>query len=500
MNIKTLISITTLAAAFLLLYHEVLVHIFSSWSTRYGSHGPLILGVSLYLIWLNRHKLRSLQPQPSMLPGALLLSVGLFIYFSGIISSTLMVMYLSVIPVLLGIILLYAGFSWFKIFLLPVGYLVFLTGFIERLLGSLAIYLQQLSAWIAAQFFKLTGFTVFHDNTLIMLPHISLDVVRSCSGISHIVSLLALAVPLAYLTQKTISRKIILIVSSLLIGLVANGLRVFLIGIYALYNDGADLHGPAETLYVSFIFFFGLVVLILFSRFLSRKEHKSDLRDQSESFSEQHSAYMPSNQKVYAQKRLVSILLGGIIFLTTLGLVHLYKPEPVDLALPLNLFPDHIAGFSARDLDQMHQQIRPFPADEELMRAYKDKQGNSIKVYIGYFRIQDRENKIIDYRRAWIHEEVSKVPVETDSGTSIINKTRLRQQALNSDIYFWYQMDDRIITNEYAGKFFTFMDALLKRQNNAAVIVINTRSSENQVMPFLEQTLPLIQTHLSGGN
>jgi len=499
MNTKTIISITTLAAAFLLLYHEAIAHMLGRWNTLGGSHTPLIFAVSLYLLWINRHKLRSLQLEPSILPGALLLAAGCFTLLAGKISGTIVVQQLSMIPVLLGTILLFAGFGWFKVFLLPVGYLIFLTGFIEILFGNISFHLQSLAAWISVLFFKIMGFSVFHESTLIILPHISLIVVRECSGINQIVTLLALAVPLAFMTQKTTLSRIILIALAPIIAIIVNGLRVTLIGVYALYNEGANLHGPYETFSASVIFFFGLVVLILVSRMLSRKDHKSGSSYQSESASIQGSSSTLTNHKSLAYKRLASYFVGAVIFASTLGLVHFYKPEPVDLDQPLNLFPEHIAGYTSRDLDQMHKRIRPFPADEELVRVYKDKQGNSIEVYIGYFRIQDRESKIIDWRRAWMHEQVSRVPVASENGTAVINKTRMRQQTSNSAVYFWYQMDGRVITNEYAGKFFTFMDALLKRKNNAAVIVINTKIPDNEIMPFLYEAVPLIQAHLSEG-
>ena len=499
MKAKNIITIVSLAAAFVLLFQDAIAHIFRSFSTLGGAHGPLIICVSLYLVWMNRQKLRDLRPEPAIISGGLLLAVGCFSLFAGKIGSTIVVQQLSMIPFLLGAVLLLAGFAWFKVFLLPVGYLIFLTGMIEHLLGNFAIYLQKITAWISVMFMKIIGFQVFHEGTLIMLPHVTLEVARVCSGIGHIVTLMALAVPLAIMTQKTVSRKIILIVSSLFIGVFVNGLRILMIGIYTYYKPGVNVHGPYELLYSSFIFFFGLLILILFSRVLTRKDKNNASRDQSESASIYSSSSMITNQKSFSHKRIASIFVGAVIISTTLIMVQFYKPEPLELDLPLNLFPDHIAGFTARDLDQVHERIRPFPADEELMRVYKDIEGNSIEVYIGYFRIQDRESKIIDWRRSWMHEEVSRVEVNAANTLSVINKTRLRQQSINSDIYFWYQMDGRVITNEYAGKFFTFMDSLLKRKNNAAVIIIKTRSSDDQVMPFLEEAVPLIQTHLSEG-
>jgi EpsI family protein len=498
MKLKTIIHIAIITVAFLLLYHEAIAHMLGRWNTLGGSHTPLIFAVSLYLLWINRHKLRGLQPTPSILPGGLLLAAGCFTLLAGKISGTIVVQQLSMIPFLLGVVLLFAGFGWFKVFLLPVSYLIFLTGFIEILFGNISFHLQSLTAWISVLFFKIMGFSVFHEGTLIILPHISLIVVRECSGINQIVTLLALAVPLAFMTQKTTLSRIILIALAPIIAIIVNGLRVTLIGVYALYNEGANLHGPHETFSASVIFFFGFVVLILVSRMLSRKGQKSGSSYQSESASIQSSSSSLTNHKLLAYKRLASIFVGAIIFSITLGFMHFYITNPVELKLPLNLFPDQIAGFTSTDLDQMHERIRPFEADEELMRQYQDEDANRIELYIGYFKIQDRDNKIIDYRRSWMHEQVSRVTVASENGTAVINKTRLQQQTSNSDIYFWYQMDGKIIRNEYAGKFFTFMNSLFKRKNNAAVIIIKSWSIEDQIMPFLEQALPLIQTHLSG--
>ena len=145
----------------------------------------------------------------------------------------------------------------------------------------------------------------------------------------------------------------------------------------------------------------------------------------------------------------------------------------------------------------MDERIRPFSADEELLRVYEDNSGNRIELYIGYFKIQSRNKKIIDYRRAWMHEETVPVKFTNGQGNIVINKTQLRGIIKTSDVYFWYFMDGRIVTNQFAGKFFAFWDALIKRKNNAAVVIIHTKNAENKATKFLRNTIPLIQNHLS---
>ena len=498
MNIKTIITVATLTAAFFLLYHEAIAHMLGRWNTLGSSHVPLILAVSLYLIWIKKDDIWNSEINPAIFSGATLLAAGCFILFAGKISGTILVQQISMVPFLLGITLLLAGYSWFKLLFLPIGYLIFMTGLVEQLLGSFAIHLQLITAWISAQSLKILGFAVFHNHIYIIMPHISLEVVRACSGINQMVTLMALAVPLAFMTRMTAARKIILVLSALFIGLFINGIRVTMIGVYALYKEGVDLHGPYETLSASVIFFAGLVVLIIFSRILSSRGNKKAFTNEDMTLQDSN-ASLPPGENSLNNKRLTSIFTAGIIIACTLGLIYFHNLEPVELHRPLDHFPRHIAGFIGEDLNGMSEQVRPFPADSELMRVYADEKGNSLELYIGYFELQDRGKKIIDYRRAWMHEQASIVPLAEVKTAPRINKTSLLGKSSNSAVYFWYQMDRRIIRNEYAGKFFTFMNAFIKRKNNAAVIVIRTKSTENQVMPFLEEAVPLIRTHLSEG-
>ena len=494
MALRSLLHISLFLIAFGSLYHNTLAHIADTWFTSEGSHGPLIVVVSFYLVWRKRKDFKELPKNPAVLPGALLTGLGCFMLFAGRLSSTMLLQQVSMGPTLLGIIWLFLGFRYVKALLIPVGYLIFLTGFVEEMLGSVAIYIQTVSAWIAALLLVLFGMPVLLNGIVIELPHISLEVVRACSGINHIVALMALSVPLAMMSQRTAARKCLLVLAALLIGVFANGLRVALIGVYALYNEGADLHGPNETLYVTFIFFFGMVLLVA----LSHVMRKIGPRDSAVGRNAESTPVTGARKEPACGRRFVPVITAGLLFFITLGLVHFYKPAPVRLNTPFQAFPAFISGFVEKPLDNVHERIRPFAADQELLRLYKKPSGERLVLYIGYFESQDREKKIIDYRRDWMHEEAQEVSLGHASEPVMINKTRLRDRTNPADVYFWYLMDGRIITNRYVGKLATFWGALAKRKTNAAVIIIQTQNREDEVMPFLRELVPIIHAHLSG--
>ncbi|MBA2883016.1 EpsI family protein [Desulfosalsimonas propionicica] len=488
------------AAAFALLYHSAIAHMVKDWSTPDGSHGPLILGVSLYLVWLKRHELRQIRPEPALLHGGLLLAAGCFMHFAGVISSTILVQMISMVPALLGAVLLFGGFSFFRILFLPVGYLVFLTGLVEQVLGGFAIYFQNFAAWFAALFFRLIGMPVFHDYTIIELPHITLEVVRACAGIGHLVALFALAVPLAHLAQKTWPRKIILVFSAFFIGLAANGFRIVLIGLYTRFFPGQGVHGPYESFQVAIIFLLGLLLLLVLSSLLDKKPGGNNPgktgNDGHDNPGDPPADLNPSENRPARPRLYSSYVIGAIILAVTLGFVHFYTPKAVALQRPLDQFPKQIAGFVGKDIKSIHQQLRPFPADAELLRRYENNENHEAEVYIGYFRLQTRKRKVIDWRRDWMHAEATKVQVSSGDNEFVINHTRLKDKDAASDVYFWYLMNGRIVTNQYAGKLITFLSSFFTRSNNAAVIVVATTSTEKEILPLLSGLAESARNHL----
>jgi EpsI family protein len=492
--------------AFVILYHDVLMHMLKKSLSSENFHWPFIIGVSLYLIWIKRRDIKNISSAPGLLPGSILAGFGCFMLFAGRLGGTMLVQQFSVIPVLLGSIWLFLGLNHFKIFLLPISYLIFLMGVIEVFLESIVIYLQNISAYIGFHILSFIGYPVLLTSQIIELPHITMEVARGCSGIEHIVSLLAFTVALSYFSQKNLAGRCVLIFSAIFIAIFINGVRIALIGIYAKYWHGADIHGPFESLYASFIFYAGLILVVILSHFLRKVKLQKNLNALSDTpTSWTCSKYEPIASEIKEKKyeagkskSLGPAIPGISIFAVTFFLIHFYLPGPVYLKNSFQAFPVLIDNFRGRNIEQIDEHIRPFSADEELLRVYEDADGNSVEVYVGYFAIQSRNRKMIDHRRNWMHEEIQTMPIAQEFKVLTINKTRLPDGTNPAHVYFWYFIDGRIITNPVAGKFITFWDGLVKRKNNAAVVVIKIKNENFEVSPLLSELFFTINNHLSG--
>lgn len=503
-NYRSVMYVVLFFAGFSALYYSTFVHMVAVWFSSDGSHGPLILAVSLYLVWISRDQLRRLPIKPALLPGTVLVASGCFMLFAGKISSTILLQQLSMIPVLLGSVWLLLGFAFVKALLLPIVYLVFLTGLVEELLGNFNIFLQTASAWIAAKLLILYGLPVVLSGIIIDLPHISLIVVKACSGINHLVALMALSVPLAIISNLTTYRKIILVVSSFFIGMFANGLRIAAIGVYSIYNAGVDLHGPNQTLYVGALFFIGMVMLVTLSHLLRTKEPVTEGADaERESIVSESETTTAADLETVTTVKVVKfnftpLIVIALFFVLTWTMMQFYTPGPVAMSSSWQQFPDHIAGFSSRDAFWMDNRVRPFPADEELARVYTDHAGNRVEIYIGYFEDQFRGRRIIDYRRVWLHEHDTRVTIGSTPDAVVINKSYDIDKDNPPDLYFWYQMDDRVMTSRYDGKFYTFWNGLTKRRTNASIVIIQTSIPQTEVSTFLDELVPMVVSFLRG--
>lgn len=244
-----LLSYILLLIPFALIYWDTFSRLLKGWFSYEESHGLLILGISIYFIWKKRDLLKKIIPNPSLVYGTILLSFSCFIFIAGKLSFTNIIQDFSLVFSILGIILLVGGSAFLKNLLMPISYLIFMFPVFSELMGNFSIYLQQTTAMIAAYLLKSIGMPVLRTAQFIELPHISLEVAQACNGINHIMALVVLSVPLAIVSHSSLFKKGLIVLIALMIGIMANGLRVALIGIWSAYKKS----GPSMGLMISFM-------------------------------------------------------------------------------------------------------------------------------------------------------------------------------------------------------------------------------------------------------
>ncbi len=209
---------------------------FTLWSSEEYAHGPIILAIVAWLIWLGRSKLRDDGQKKNTFAGGVLLLFGLILYVIGRSQEIYLFEVGSQIPLLLGVMLLAFGASVTKHFWFPLLFLVFLIplpGFIvDTLTGSLK---QQVSI-LAENILYWFNFPVARSGVVLSIGPYQLLVADACSGLNSMFSLSALGMFYAYFVKRSgWLHNTILLASIIPIAFFANVLRVIILVLITYY-------------------------------------------------------------------------------------------------------------------------------------------------------------------------------------------------------------------------------------------------------------------------
>jgi len=227
------LKLAIIAVCLVLLYFRILQGLVSDWVRMPDfSHGFLIPIVSLYFVYERRKQYSVLSPS-SHWAGLALLLFGVMLYLLGNLAAEFFTMRFSMLVVLGGIILFLLGKEFFKTLLFPLVFLVFMIPIPSVLMDRITFPMQLFASKVAARSLDLIGIPVLREGNIIQLANTSLEVAEACSGIRSLISLLALSVVFAYFSQNTTWKRIVLVLSTFPIAIIANAARVTGTGILA---------------------------------------------------------------------------------------------------------------------------------------------------------------------------------------------------------------------------------------------------------------------------
>lgn len=211
-----------IAALLIILYLPVLIWLVRSWiNNPYYGHGFLIPIVSGFIFWLRRHNLQVSKPSPA---GVAVIAAGLTLYAISFVLGMQFWAALSFLAVSFSIIVCFCGLERAKPFAFPILFLILMIPL--PFIKEISYQLQSATTHFASAVAGLCGIPVTTVGNQIELPAASFTVGLPCSGINSLVSLLALAVLLAFLVRAPYWKQGVVILSAAPIAIIANSLRV----------------------------------------------------------------------------------------------------------------------------------------------------------------------------------------------------------------------------------------------------------------------------------
>ena len=208
------------------LYGPVLTQMVIQWwqDPDYGDRFvvPVFVG---YVLSQRRHKLRQVSLQPNNFGFPLMLgAIGLLLV--GTLGAELFVSRSSLLFLLGGILLFFAGWKMLSAVAFPLAFLALMIPLPALIYNQVTFPLQLLASRLASNSLELLGIPVLREGNVLVLPNYSLEVVEACSGIRSLMSLIALAVAYGYFVEQRLWARITLVVMMLPIAVASNALRV----------------------------------------------------------------------------------------------------------------------------------------------------------------------------------------------------------------------------------------------------------------------------------
>lgn len=291
-NLKNLWKPFLAAAALAFLYANVLVKLGRDWWTDENySHGLLVPFIIGFIVWAEFDALKEAAEKPKIWLGSAVVFFALFLLLSGTLGAELFLQRISLVVILAGIVIYFFGTKILQILVVPFVLLLLAIPIPQIVFNKIAfplqIYASQIAVW-GIRLFEIP--TVRKGNVFEILPQgatavISLEVVEACSGIRSLMTLMTLALILAYLTRERrhnpetgwifcfksfdFWRTVVLMLAAIPIAVLTNAARVTATGVLTYYYGKRALEGFWHDLSGWLVYLVALVLLILINFILT---------------------------------------------------------------------------------------------------------------------------------------------------------------------------------------------------------------------------------------
>ena len=466
-------------------------------SSETFAHGYVIVPISLWLVWRRRENFRAMPPAPYW-PALALLALcgaGWLLARLGEVQVVQQYGFVAMLP-LIALAVLGPRLAWSLAF--PLLFLLFAVPFGEVFIEPLIAFTADFTVWAL----QATGIPVLRSGTHFEIPSGSWSVVEACSGVRYLISSVTIGCLYAYLTYRSTARRTLFIAVSVVVPILANGARAYMIVMIG-HLSGMKLAVGVDHLIYGWLFF-GLVMFVMFWI-------GSYWREDGEMPA---SAAMPDRAASSAlpaptpPARLAPIVLAVIALSALWPAFAIYNdranfnPKPVQLAaIPVGW--QEAPAFAEWTPDYMEP-------DAGFSGVFRAGEGQPVALKVLYYRNQDSHKALISSinylagEKNAFHVIRSGVRSETFGGRTLA----LREAALQGPggqilVWHWTWIDGQATTNNYLGKLWQARAKLMFRGDDGAAVMLSASYGEHPdearaaLRAFLEANLAAIENSLA---
>jgi exosortase B len=235
------------------------------WASDEQGHGPIILGVSLWLLYQTRADLEACPDKPIPWLGWPLLVLSLLFYALGRSQDIIMFAVGSQIGVLISLLLLFKGKQALRLTWFPLFFMVFMVPLPEALVAAVTAPLKSAVSAVASSLLYAMNYPIGRSGVIMTVGPYQLLVADACAGLNSMFTLEALGMLYMNLMKYTNPvRNVVLALLLVPTAFAANIVRVMIL-VLVTYHFGDEVgqgfvHGFAGM--VLFIVALGFMMML----------------------------------------------------------------------------------------------------------------------------------------------------------------------------------------------------------------------------------------------
>lgn len=454
------------SATLLVLFWQTAFSIVKTWSSsRTFSHGFLIVPIFLYLVWIRRDRLARVHPQPNYWGLPILISLAC-VWLLGSLGDVRVIQQFALVAMLVVMIWTMLGTKTTRVIWFPLAFLIFAVPFGEGAIGPL----QDFTARFAVTALRLSHVPVVLEARTIWVPSGPWVVAQACSGIRYLTSSVVLGLVYASLIYRSRKRQILFMAASVLVPILANGIRAYGIIFLAFLTNNRMAAGVDHIIY-GWVFF-TIIQFLLFMVGLRWREPvfvaSSEAAD--------HGLRPERGDRAVGRTMAIAVCILVLVSWAPFAAAYFRQrsmaSQPRELIpvvrSPWQLAPPRGAGW----LPSLH------PVSE-LQRSYAV-DGQTVDLYVGDYsgtrpmQLVSGYNRISDVQ-FWTEGESGLRSMQIDGQT-----TSVRWNTIHADsgrrrmVWTWYSVAGRFTANPTKVKVLQAEARLFSRPTAEAVVVLST--------------------------
>jgi len=469
------------------------------WRSETFAHGFLVVPIVLALIWRRRRVLSMLKPTPDAL-GLVLLAFAGAAWLAAYAGEVLVVKQLALVATIWGVVVATLGREVARAITFPLGFLVLGVPMGEALIPPL----MKWTADFAVTALQLSGIPVFRDGTFFFsIPSGDWSIVEGCSGVRYLIASFTVGVLFAYLSYHSAWKRLLFAALSVVVPIVANGFRAYLIVMIAHLSDNRLAHGVDHFIY-GWVFF-GLVMLLLFwigSFWRDADSNESEI-----------AGVRPTTRRALSPASVAAYAAGAIALAGAWPAYAAYldREDASDRTPALTLVaPAGAQGWVADPEPVTDWRPHYDPASATVFQIYR-KGDRVVALHLGYYHRQRRGAQLVN---SWNIMVVQKHPKWTNvgerqvrdasgPGTFEVRETRLRSTQQRLLIWDWFRIAGHDLVNPYLAKGLLAWEKLAHRGDDGSAIILAapyddpSRPPSATLSEFIRDMLPSIDAALA---